>query len=378
MKYYSYILAAFIVFAATSCGGVGKYAADYDDIYYSNKKQREMVAKNTADADKRTNEEVVMKAYSRENSESGFYTAKNDYPAPDSLAGELDDQVVYISNEDNVYDNTYTSSNVYAYLQGKETDSYETSYEDRINRFSNDNVYGNISSNWNSSFYPMIGLMFGSSPYRNPYTRLGYMNPYYYSGFYNPYYAYNQSFFDPYYYSDPYFGYNSYRYNPYAHYYGGGNSYYNSYYSKKNLQRTRRQRVKSSSANKSASSYGSYYRRNGSGHNYKSGNVGNRRNTAQRSKTSNKGFRYENKTGHRRSSSSYRNRAKSGSSTSVFNSRSSSSSSSSRSRSSSYSGIGSSRSSSSSGTSRSSSYSGSSRSSSSSSSSRSSSGRRRR
>ncbi len=348
MKYLHLLLSMLMILALASCGGVSKYAADYDDIYYSNRKNNKVVSKNAENKAVKKNEEVVLTPYSRSKSGELVYVNKDGYAPNDSLAGELDDQVVYINNEDNVYDVPYTSSNVYQYLQDKKAAEYETNYEDRINRFSNNNAtfYSNFSyQNWNNSFYPMFGFMFGNSAYRNPYTHFGYFNPYY-SRFDNPFYLYNQPVYNPYYYSDPYWGYNSYRYNPYSYYYGGYSGYYGNYYGKKTVQRTRRQRTYANSAKGNAARYNSYSR-NAKPANYKRASyVGNKRNTAYQSPSNKKttSYKYANKPGHRRNTNSYVKRAKRTTSTPANYSTPSTSR---NTTTSSYSGVGTSRSSSS-------------------------------
>ncbi len=338
MKNLRLLFAIFIIFAIASCGTMNnKYTADYDDIYYSNEEPEKVTAKNNKPVNK---EEVIMKAYSRSDAKSGYYAGKESSQGNDSLAGELDDQVVYIDSEENMYSNNpYTSSNVYRYLQSNEQSAYETSYEDRINKFSNNNTdsrfYSNFHyRNWSNSFYPTVSLMFGRFPYYNPYVHFGYYSPYYVGGYGNAFYSYNPVLYNPY----SYYGTYGDNYNMYNHY-----RYYGNYYKKHNLQRTRRQRVYNNPSNGSASRYGSYHRRNATNSgNFKSAsNLGNKRNVAQR-QSSQHNHKYENKTGHRRSSAT--NRTTKSTAYNNYSRRRSSSSYKSSSSSSSYSSFGTSRS----------------------------------
>ena len=138
MKTLYSILAILALFSLISCGGTSRFSADYDDIYYSAKKDKNetettdntitSITKNNEVntgtkkvSEKNTgNEVVVLNPYSRENNDVDINNNNynwNMLPDTNNLVGEHEDQVVYIESEDNYFEDVNEEDNVYKYLQ---------------------------------------------------------------------------------------------------------------------------------------------------------------------------------------------------------------------------------------------------------------------
>lgn len=230
-----YIFSILFIFILSSCSSQ-KFAIDeYDDLYYTVKKdknQQELDADNTITSGLKTdNEIVVLNSYYRDNNttqqnNSGiiYFEENNTVAKENELAGELDDQVIYSTDDDYDFSNIYSEENIYKLDEYGNDDDDKVSYSDAINRFNNNNTSNSYFSNsryggWGSILQVFnIALSFGS------YT--GYYSPFY-SGYPYGYYPYYGSYgYSPYAYGySPYYsGYSPY-YTGYSPYYGGYSNY---------------------------------------------------------------------------------------------------------------------------------------------------------
>jgi len=292
MKTLYTILSLFILLAIASCGGTSRFSADYDDIYFSAKKEKSntettdntitSISKNNEviNGTKKVNEKntsndvVVLKPYSRENNDTDINNSNNWNMLSDTnyLAGELEDQVVYIEDDDNIFDEAYEEDNVYKYLQEKEQEKdNETSYEERINKFNysdpDEKYYSQYSAGgWASTMRPSFNIRFSFGNYYNPYRYYPYSSGFYdpfYSGYYDPFYSgYHSHYYSPFY-GSPYSSYDPYYYGYYPSSYGYGSNYYNyrptyystNYYYNEPVNRTRKHRASTNTTTGNSSRY---------------------------------------------------------------------------------------------------------------------------
>ena len=160
MKTILYIQAIILSVLISSCGTT-KFSADYDDLYYSAKKDKistsnqnnsdNIVVNHTTSSGyiENNNNTVVLDPYYREEetnqdigleygNDAGLIT--NNYSETNELAGELEDQVVYSDDDDYAFDNIYSEESLYN-LEDESKDAYddEVSYSDRIDKFNEAN-----------------------------------------------------------------------------------------------------------------------------------------------------------------------------------------------------------------------------------------------